>query len=696
MANKIKTDEELGFVAHDDEDLGFQPHEDSDVGFESTSSGSELPWYITGPKAGGLGAAQGATFGLADEAQAGISTMGEALKRAMQGKSSLDPELAGVYEQKRDEARGMYKQAQEESPVMYGVGEVGAGFIPGIGSLASLRKTQEGASLLRKMASGAETGAAMGGLAGFGYSEGTTPEDIAKDTIKGAGMGVVAGGAIPAVTTASSKLGAAATDLVGEYGGLPGKAFKAGTEGKNIASKSAASKTAIEAIQAPAREIQEKLFSTLDENFKKKMAILKNENAKPVNFDKLYQETVDLIDSKVGSGLGIDEAEQMKKAFGYKFLKELPEEYKNVGYRRVIESTGLKKGEIVPTGIKVEEQGAQLPPSAKTKDLEQFKLKTRELEPKVQTNLGPSGEFKGSSITKEQQIDAIKEAVAKGDISAEEGLKFVQDLQHAGFEKNISDPTKAGIFKDVARKASDIVEGVAPTQLEPLNKQSSNVYKVLDLLNDVEPSKKEYLSQKLMGIVQDMGKEFDPKRAEKVREFMDELQKALPESAKGLQEKAQAGAELADLARQVGGAEIHTSTVNPQNVLAASAGGLMGIAGKGANIAGLATKSGSDAASWAMKPGIKSGLGTITGQAIVGSEVKGNEQERYKQFQDNLYHATDDQLSSYAQQIQSINPNVSKQLQDAIQEKDLSKKNRMLFLINTTPNLKKEFKSATQ
>jgi polyhydroxyalkanoate synthesis regulator phasin len=651
----------------------------------------ELPVEVTGPRSALMGAAQGATFGLADEAIGGVGVLGEAIQRALQGKGALDPELAGVYEQKRDQARHEFEQAQEENPVMYGAGEMGAAFIPGVGSLAAGKELATGASLAEKAIEGAKTGAKLGGLAGFGYSTAKTPEDIAKDTITGAGMGMGIGGGAPLVGAAGKAGADKLTDIIGEYGGTAGKAFKAGTKGVNLLTEEKASEAYSKAIKGPAKEIQDKLFSTLDDNFKQKMAILKDKGSSPVNFDKLYQETVDLIDSKVGSGLGIDEAEQMKKAFGYKFLKELPEEYKGIGYKRVVES--YKPGEEGVMRINKttqESQDPQLPPNAKTKNLNEFKIQTRNAEPGIKQEYNAAGKLTGQTITSEQQIDAIKDAVTKGDISPEEGLKFVQDLQHAGFEKNMSDPTKSGIFKDVARKASDIVEGVNPEKLSPLNKQSSSIYDVLDQLN-LSPKEKEYVSKNLMSNIRDYGDKFNPAQEEKSRQLMDSLKKAFPEDAAKWEQQIKEGADLGRVAEKLGGTEIHTSTSNPKNVAIAKAGGLGGLIGKASNAAGLVTGGTSEGIINAIKPGYKSGLGAITAQAMIGSEVEKDDKQRSAEIQRKAFNASDEDLNNYAQKIQNLDANISKQLIDAVQSGDSAKKNRLLFNILQKPNLRSAF-----
>lgn len=125
------------------------------------------------------GAAQGASFDLADE----ISGGAEALFNKVGG----DPVAFGeLYKKYRDESREKFKAAQEANPKSYAAGQIGgsiasAALIPG-GSAATLAKA-------------AKTGAAYGALSGFGSSESDSASGLAKDVAVGAGLGA-AGGAL--------------------------------------------------------------------------------------------------------------------------------------------------------------------------------------------------------------------------------------------------------------------------------------------------------------------------------------------------------------------------------------------------------------------------------------------------------------------------------------------------------------------
>jgi hypothetical protein len=112
------------------------------------------------------GAAQGATFGYADE-----------IAGAMESLITNKP-----YRSARDESREAFKKAEESNPKTYMAGDLGAtlasSFIPGL-------NVAKGASLAKAAAKTAGLGAAEG----LGRSEGGNLKDLAKDTALSAGLG---------------------------------------------------------------------------------------------------------------------------------------------------------------------------------------------------------------------------------------------------------------------------------------------------------------------------------------------------------------------------------------------------------------------------------------------------------------------------------------------------------------------------
>lgn len=129
------------------------------------------------------GAAQGASFGFADE-------ISGAVESALTDKT---------YQQARDESRANFKSAQQANPVTYGAGELGGGvataFVPGL-NLA------RGASLAKQVGAAA----VAGGVGGFGLSEAKDAKGLARDTAIGAGVGGAVGGVAGAVMRGAGKI----------------------------------------------------------------------------------------------------------------------------------------------------------------------------------------------------------------------------------------------------------------------------------------------------------------------------------------------------------------------------------------------------------------------------------------------------------------------------------------------------------
>lgn len=117
------------------------------------------------------GAAQGATFGFADEIAGG-------LEAAFTDKS---------YEQARDESRANFKRAKDANPKTYLAGEVGGGIgtvmIPGLGA----------ANAVRTLGGAAKVGSLMGAASGLGHSEAKDAQGQAIDMFAGMGTGALAG-----------------------------------------------------------------------------------------------------------------------------------------------------------------------------------------------------------------------------------------------------------------------------------------------------------------------------------------------------------------------------------------------------------------------------------------------------------------------------------------------------------------------
>lgn len=156
------------------------------------------------------GAAQGATFGFADELEGGGRAAWDDVKTIFSGE--LPDSALSSYKKHRDSSRADYKKAKEANPFAYGAGELGGGIatalVPGIGAAGSIGKM-------------ALLGAAYGGAAGLGASEAENLKGQALDTgigaltggVMGAGAGALQKGGAKLATKAKGYLGPKLNDL---------------------------------------------------------------------------------------------------------------------------------------------------------------------------------------------------------------------------------------------------------------------------------------------------------------------------------------------------------------------------------------------------------------------------------------------------------------------------------------------------
>lgn len=143
----------------------------------------------------GRGFSQGATYGFADEASAGVS----AALGLTPGSAPFD--YSGTFQDRyttnRDAIRGRQAQSQQQDPTMYGVGEVAGGTAQALATAP----LATGATLPRTMLRGAGLGALEGGLYGAGTSNG---QDVAANAVRGAMVGGGIGGLAPAAVAGAA------------------------------------------------------------------------------------------------------------------------------------------------------------------------------------------------------------------------------------------------------------------------------------------------------------------------------------------------------------------------------------------------------------------------------------------------------------------------------------------------------------
>lgn len=170
--------------------------------WEKYKSSADGPWAKFSSKENKLGttsegesllrgAAQGATFGFADEIAGAYDTA----KKTAFGDKKFS-ELPSTYREERDLSRALHEKAAQDNPGLYTAGEIGGGiassFVPGGAALNAAKGAKLGTQLIKAGTTGA--------LAGLGSSSADlTKGEVGKaleDTVTGGMTGVTTQGAL--------------------------------------------------------------------------------------------------------------------------------------------------------------------------------------------------------------------------------------------------------------------------------------------------------------------------------------------------------------------------------------------------------------------------------------------------------------------------------------------------------------------
>lgn len=139
-------------------------------------------------------ARQGNSFGFADEVGAAGAGTGGAIGAALQGRNPIDA-FSKSYDRRLGEIRGSTKAFAEQHPYASIAAQIGGGIgIAGGGA----KIVSEAPTVLSAIGQGAKTGAAYGGVSGFGSGEDGLGNRLAGTAVGGL-AGAALGGAIPAV-----------------------------------------------------------------------------------------------------------------------------------------------------------------------------------------------------------------------------------------------------------------------------------------------------------------------------------------------------------------------------------------------------------------------------------------------------------------------------------------------------------------
>jgi hypothetical protein len=215
---------------------------------------------FSGPMSGLMGAAQGATLGFGDEAEAGWKSL-----------------FGADYKQTREGLRAENAQANRQHPVAYGAGEVAGGIAP---SLAATALTGGAASPLLAGRTALAVSAGQGAVQGAGYSDARDAGSLVGDTALGAGLG-------------------SAGHLLGELGTVAGKKV-AGAAGQRL--RAALGRAATQAQEEEAAKVAT-LAGKYGGELQKGSRIGENLDRFGTSLNPQEQAAADAIKTRVESGM---------------------------------------------------------------------------------------------------------------------------------------------------------------------------------------------------------------------------------------------------------------------------------------------------------------------------------------------------------------------------------------------------------
>jgi len=287
----------------------------------------------------GRGAAQGATFGLADELTGALQhPVGAAEQIAnLLGAGISNPDVE-AYKKERDESRANYNAAESANPltsiagnITGGIGQaVAAAPLAGINLLKGLVGGGEALSTGQKLLQAGKLGAGLGAANAIGTSTANTGTDLAKETGLGAATGAAGGAALSGLGQAAGSAMSGAKNLAEDYGigkKILGTFKLAREEGFNPFTTSGLHEAEAKSTEA-ASGVRKQLLDTTSELGQAKSAILKKAEEAGVtvnasdDINNLYQ---------TASELGSDPLQGSDKSILQKLASSIMEDNSVVG-----------------------------------------------------------------------------------------------------------------------------------------------------------------------------------------------------------------------------------------------------------------------------------------------------------------------------------------------------------------------------
>lgn len=420
-----------------------------------------------------------ASFGLADEATAGIKALGDTVFGDKKFADLLD-----TYRSQVKEERNKLKEGKEQYPASTTVSEIAGAILPGfatggIGAVSNIGKVPALTSAMKLGASGV----IQGGAQGFGESEAdlTNPTaenltELAKDTGIGAGVGGVAGVALPSAAKGVGSLIKGAKDTAID---MAPNFIKRGVDAFNVAERGVpvVGKKANERLQSDALKTAEDLLSEFRGQYKRgseKVGNALNSGNTQVDFSSKLKELEGTL--KSSSMLPDDLA---------KIQKEL-DLYKDMANQYVSEP-GIDKA-IARMEKLIEKETEKASMLGRDVSFGTPKQSDNFLNT-LQENMNKTGEVTSSKVLQTPIPADIMEADFK-QMSLSDLNNVKSQLKDIVNNSNIDSKSK-GIVSNLAKEVEEAIktnmDDVSKEFYRAGNQEMSNVYKAGDLFSELAP-----------------------------------------------------------------------------------------------------------------------------------------------------------------------------------------------------------------
>ena len=446
------------------------------------------PEEISGLESALRGAAQEASFGLADE----ITGLAETGLETVKGNVPLSAsELLKAYQKLRDESRQAYKAAEEANPKTYLAGQVAGGILPAVatggtavaGKLAAGAATKAGIGQLMK--EGAKSGLKYGLAQGVGKSEAEIAEgelgQLAKDVASEGAIGGVAGGVMPLAAPALKGAGRlikkgveTGLEMVPGYEAMK-TGFELGKEGIAASAKSLGAE-----YKKIAEEVTQKIKTKLQTAGVSKAEAL--ELADQMNISMNAGDDVQTAIEKASRSVGVDENQKRQYI---EFLKRTMGE--DVDLAKATQQLEQKRAVAIE---KASREGKQLQTTTEiNKDVADV-LIDPELQGRVVgfqdklVKVGKDGKSKTSKLVTLKTVKDPDIPVTARDIenlSPTEMADFLKDINR--FTGNLNKQAQNDVERNARQLASQINEklntALQGTDLAPLNNEMANLFNAI-------------------------------------------------------------------------------------------------------------------------------------------------------------------------------------------------------------------------